>query len=68
MDHACAQFCPPHPVNDNHSGASLANWHREEADKAERAAKVTESPGRRIRLLNAAQMHRDCARFALLEV
>ncbi|MGF7176505.1 hypothetical protein [Azospirillum doebereinerae] len=60
------------PVNDNHSGAtlahSLARWHAEEAEKAEREAKRTESPGRRTRLLLSAQMHRDCAGLALKEV
>jgi len=55
------------PTNDNRTRDALSRWHEEEAERAEREAERTDSPGRRIRLLNAARMHRDCAGLALME-
>lgn len=52
-------------LDENPTGAgSLARWHLEQAEKAELEAIVAAQARRRLRLLSAAEYHRDCARMA----
>lgn len=46
----------------------LAEWHAEEARRAEDAAKASPLPLKRSRFRNAARMHRKCAALALKEL
>ena len=46
----------------------IAQWHLEEAGRAELEAGNTGLPFRRMRLLSAARYHRDCAELAREEL
>lgn len=52
-------------LDENLTGAgSLVRWHLEQAEKAELEAIVAAQPRRRLRLLSAAEYHRECAELA----
>ncbi|RJF84833.1 hypothetical protein D3877_10165 [Azospirillum cavernae] len=55
---------PPATASPAGEESGLAQWHKEDAEKAERAAAQTLLPMLRVRLLETARMHRDCAELA----